>query len=173
MQTNFIFRLYGTFPVWAFFETSRHVIDQSKLGKAQIEARDQIKIFDFASWGLGSLGSICGHLGSNYKNFQTWTSYIPNETLRPLITKKWFSGSVKVIKLIIVNIWGQNQNIFKQGEIMYQNEALDPVVKKRRSSRSSEVDRLQIEGYLGSFGLEIKNFSKQDNLYTKMMLLLM
>ena len=32
-----------------FFEISRHVIDQSKLGKAQIEAWDQIKIFDLAS----------------------------------------------------------------------------------------------------------------------------
>ena len=35
------------------FEISRYIIDQSALGIAQIEAKDLIKVFDFASWGMG------------------------------------------------------------------------------------------------------------------------
>ena len=36
-------------------------------------------------------------------------------------------------------IWGQNPKIFKPRQIIYQNEALGPVIKKKRFSRSSEV----------------------------------
>ena len=35
-------------------------------------------------------------------------------------------------------IWGQNQKIFKAGQIIYQNGALGLVDKKRGFSRSSE-----------------------------------
>ena len=59
------------------FIISRYIMDQSELVIAQIKAEDLIKVFYFASWGLGSLGGIWGHLGSNYKNVQTWANYIP------------------------------------------------------------------------------------------------
>ena len=78
---------------------TRHLIDQSELRIAQIEAYDLIKVFDFSNWGLGSLGGIWGHLGSNYKN-------VP-------------------------------------GQIIYQNDALDPEIKKKTFSRSCEVIRPQ------------------------------
>ena len=48
---------------------------------------------------------------------------------------------------------------------MYQNGALDSVVKKKRFSRSSEVDRLKIEGHLGSFGVKIKLFKARQFIY--------
>ena len=48
-------------------------MDQSELVIAQIKAEDLIKLFYFASWGLGSLGGIWGHLGSKSKDFQTLT----------------------------------------------------------------------------------------------------
>ena len=62
-MSNFRFRLV--------FQISRYTIDQSKLGIAQIEALNQIKNFYYVSLGLGSLGGICGHLGSKSKHFKT------------------------------------------------------------------------------------------------------
>ena len=40
------------------FIISRYIMDQSELVIAQIKAEDLIKVFYFASWGLGSLGGI-------------------------------------------------------------------------------------------------------------------
>ena len=69
-------------------------------------------------------------------------------------------------------IWGQTSKIFKQGQIIYENEALEPEITKKSFSRSSEVDRLSVGGYLGSVWVKIKNYSNPDKLYTKMKLLL-
>ena len=55
-------------------------------------------------------------------------------------------------------IWGQNSNIFKPRQIIYQNEAFGPVITKTRFSRSVEVTRPQIWGYLGSFRVKIQKF---------------
>ena len=48
----------GNFRFKIVFEISRQIIDQSELDIAQIEAKDRIKVFYFANWGLGSLGGI-------------------------------------------------------------------------------------------------------------------
>ena len=61
----------GNFRFRLVLKISRYIIDQSELKIAQIEAYDPIKIFYFASLGLGSLGGIWGHLGSKSKHFQT------------------------------------------------------------------------------------------------------
>ena len=53
------------------FIISRYIMDQSELVIAQIKAEDLIKVFYFASWGLGSLGGIWGNLGSKSNYFQT------------------------------------------------------------------------------------------------------
>ena len=68
-------------------------------------------------------------------------------------------------------IWGQNPNIFKPRQIIYQNEPLGPVTKKKWFSRSSEVIWPQNWAYLGSFGVKIQTFSNLDKLHTKMNLL--
>ena len=68
----------GNFRFRLVFQISRYINDQSKLGIAQIEAKDQIKIFYFSSFGLGSLG---GHWGSKSKHFQTKINYIPKMKL--------------------------------------------------------------------------------------------
>ena len=52
-------------------------------------------------------------------------------------------------------IWGQNQKIFKPRKIIYQNDALDPVIKKKWFTRSSD---LKIEGIWGHLGSKLKNF---------------
>ena len=67
----------GNFRFRIVFEISRQLIDQSELEIAQIEAKDKIKVFYFANWGLVSLWDIWGHLGSKSKDFQTWPNYIP------------------------------------------------------------------------------------------------
>ena len=51
------------------FQKSCYIIDQSKLGIAQIEALDLIKLLYFASWELGSLEGFWGHWGSKFKPF--------------------------------------------------------------------------------------------------------
>ena len=56
---------------------TRHLIDQSELKIAQIEAYDLIKFLRKKMGGLGSLGGIWGHLGSKSNQFQTWTNYTP------------------------------------------------------------------------------------------------
>ena len=43
-------------------------------------------------------------------------------------------------------IWGQNSNIFKPSQIIYQNEALGPVINIKWFSESSDPK-------LGSFGV--------------------
>ena len=68
-------------------------------------------------------------------------------------------------------IWGQNPNIFKARQIIYQNAALDPVIKIEWFSRSSEFIWPRNWGYLGSFGVKIQSFSNRDKLLTKMNLL--
>ena len=54
---------------------------------------------------------------------------------RFLIFQVWGWGHLEVFGVI----WGQNPNIFKPRQIIYQNEALGPVIKKKWFSRSSEV----------------------------------
>ena len=68
-------------------------------------------------------------------------------------------------------IWGQITKMFKPGQIIYQNEALGPLIRKKCFSRSVEVMRPQNWGYLGSFGVKIQSFSNLDKPYTKMKLL--
>ena len=57
-----------------------------------------------------------------------------------------------------MGIWGQNQNFLKPGQIIYQNEALVPVINKKCFWSSSEVDRLQIGGIWGHLGSKSKTF---------------
>ena len=66
--------------------------------------------------------------------------------------------------------WGQNPNIFKPRQIIYQNEALCLVIKKKWFSRSSEVIRPQNEGVWGHFGSKFKNFQTWTNYIPKMKL---
>ena len=61
----------GNFRFRLIFQISRYTIDQPKFRIAQIEAEEQIKIFNFANLGLRSLGGIWGHLGSKSKHFKT------------------------------------------------------------------------------------------------------
>ena len=64
-------------------------------------------------------------------------------------------------------IWGQNSNIFKPRQIIHQNEALGPVIKKKWFSWSSEVIWLQNKDPLGSFEVKIQRFSNFDPVSTK------
>ena len=67
----------GNFRFRIVFEISRQLIDQSELVIAQIEAKEKIKVFYFANWGLGHFGIFGVILGSKSKDFQTWANYIP------------------------------------------------------------------------------------------------
>ena len=54
---------------------------------------------------------------------------------RFLILQVWGWGHLEVFGVI----WGQNPNIFKPRQIIYQNKALCPVINIKLFSRSSEV----------------------------------
>ena len=63
-------------------------------------------------------------------------------------------------------ILGQNPKNFKPAQIIYQNETLNPAVKKKWFSRTSEVIQLESShttqsklGYLGSFQVKMQIFS--------------
>ena len=136
--------------IWkiSIFSISKFLISHYKSNPsepliAQIDAYGLIKVFDFTSWGLASLGGIWGHLGSNYKNVQTWTNYIP----------KWSFWSGDYENVVFEVSWGhptpnlgvfgvisgQNPKIFKPWQTIYQNEALRSVIYIKWFSRSSEV----------------------------------
>ena len=65
-------------------------MDQFQLTIAQIEAYDLIKLFDFASGGLGSFGFIWGQ---NSNIFKPRRFIYQNEALGHVITNKLFSRS--------------------------------------------------------------------------------
>ena len=65
------------------FIISRYIMDQSELVIAQIKAEDLIKVFYFASWGLGSLG-VFGVIGGQNSNiFNLDSLYIKMKLLLP------------------------------------------------------------------------------------------
>ena len=119
-----------------------------------------------------------GYLGSFGVKLHTFSNldklYTKMKLLLRRLGKSGFRGQSRSsdLKLGVFGvIWGQTSKIFKQGQIIYENEALEPEITKS-FSRSSEVDRLKVGGYLGSVGVKIKNYSNPDKLYTKMKLLL-
>ena len=64
--------------------------------------------------GLGSLGGIWGHLGSNPKIIKPGQIRYQNEALGPVVTKNWFSRYPDPkfgIFGVISGRWGHNPNI--------------------------------------------------------------
>ena len=59
----------------------------------------------------------------------------PRNRQRFFILHIWGWGHLGVFGVI----WGKNSKIFKPRQIIHQNEALGPVIKKKWFSRSSEV----------------------------------
>ena len=119
-----------------------------------------------------------GYLGSFGVKLHTFSNldklYTKIKLLLRRLGKSGFRGQSRSpdLKLGVFGvIWGQTSKIFKQAQIIYENEALEPEITKS-FSRSSEVDRLKVGEYLGSVGVKIKNYSNPDKLYTKMKLLL-
>ena len=64
-------------------------------------------------------------------------------------------------------IWGQITKMFKPGQIIYQNEALHPMITKKWFSRSVEVTRPQIWGIWGHLGSKSKKFQTKKNYIPK------
>ena len=61
--------------------------------------------------------------------------------LVPWLRKSGFQGRSRLLDLklgVFEVLWGQNLKISKPGHMIYQNEALAPLVKKKWFSRSSE-----------------------------------
>ena len=120
---------------------------------------------------MGVFGVIWGQNPNIFKPRQI---IYQNEVLGPVIKKKMVFKVIRghlTPKLGVFGfIWGQNPNIFNPRQIIHQNEAFGPVITKTRFSRSVEVTRPQIWGYLGSFRVKIQTFSNLDKLYTKMKL---
>ena len=115
----------GNFRFWLVLQISRYIIDQWELGIAQIEAKDQIKVLDFATWGLGQLG-------------------------------------------VFGVIWGQNPNIVKPRQYIYQNEAFRHVITMKWFPRTPDPKLGVFWAHLKSFGVKIKRFSHLGKVHIKM-----
>ena len=112
------------------------------------------------TWGyLGSFGvklQKCSNLGKLYTKMKLFIRWLRKNGFRGQ------SRSPDPKFGVFGVIWGQNQKNSKPRKIIYQNDALDPVIKKKWFSRSYEVIRPQNWGYLGSFGVKIQRFSNLD-----------
>ena len=158
-QNSPYFRFYGLVPVSACFPNiSLH--------------NWPIKAWDSSNWSLGpnkgflfcklGVGVTWGYLGSLGVKIQTFSNldnlYIKMKLLVTWLRKSCYQGHLTPNWGVFGVIWGQNPNIFKPRYIICQNDALDPVIKKKWFSRSSEVIRPQNWGYLGSFGVKVQSF---------------
>ena len=103
-----------------------------------------------SNWGV--FGVIWGQ---NPKIFKLRQLIYSNGACGPLITKNSFRGHSTPKLGVFGVIWGQNSKLFKSGQTIYQNDALGPMINIKWFSRSSEVIRPQIGGYLGSFWIKM------------------
>ena len=70
-----------------------------------------------------------------------WVTWLRKKCFQGHLTQNWGVFGV---------IWGQNSNIFKPRQLIYQNQALGDVITKKLFSRSFDPKLGGIWGHLGS-----------------------